>query len=203
MTDISLLQLAIDNKDVFWSLLLVFVFVVVFIPLMIRQQNINKKLQEDLNKSIVEELKSGLNRISVAVWKSTAEDTESNIIILDWAITKSNTKIISFIKKRLIQNDIHKDSDTIKRQIRADFDQNMHQFCFSVCNKFVTEVWLLWDIVEWQYDALKETILDEVFSEFFKKDTTIDKKVEVIYKTILKSNSVVVLHNIRSLLNKN
>ena len=185
----NFLTAALENKDVFTTIITLLVVFAWMIPLFKR-----------LVKQVVDEMHIWFERVSESIGKSYLSDTDEILELVSKYIKSATTNKMDFLRIRLEQNSIHEDVEWVQRQIRSKLETLSMELYIRPLNKKNTKVWLLWDYTIKTYPM--DIFLEDLFWYFFHKGYTEKQKLNYIQNTVMPEYLNRFIEHLRNDLNK-
>lgn len=151
--EIWLLQMALENKDVFTTIITLWV-VLYFTT------NSNKNIH-----NITDEIKQWFKEVASHVWTTKLTDSQIVDIARNKVWFASEAKL-SFIKQRLEKNNLKERSEIVKQHIRAELESRSNEYV-TYLNQYSTKIGKVWDFIANSFPMDK--FLDEVYDIVFRK----------------------------------
>jgi len=184
-----LLNLAVNNKDVFTTIVtLIFVFVWM-IPLF-----------KWFVGQMLKEIHIWFERISESVWKPYLSETDEILELVSKYIQSATSQKMAFLSHRLEQNAIYEDMEWVKRQIKSRLSTFSLDSYIKQLNKKNTKVWLLWDYIIKNYPM--DIFLEDLYWYFFHKTYNNSQKLNYIQNTVMPEYLNKFLEQLKNDLNK-
>jgi len=199
---IEFLNLALANKDMFTSIILIWVIVYqtrtlnsslktlkkdtvvslstlweTFISTFNKHEIEERTLQKDLVTRFIKheaDDKEQFKELQQNFWKTTLSQ-EQTLVIFRAVLDKHIRAKILFLKNKLEINWIQTRKDSLKLQIKAEFEKITQQEA-SILSWFATPAWNIWEVLLWVMKSTKDwnKFLEDVYEVFFSKEYSKD-----------------------------
>lgn len=215
----TFVEIAIANKDVFTTLILLWVGWVVIIPMFKSMLRVQTKQNEalvgevrtwfkDITNALVvhmdddkqqfSQIVKSVQDMELTIWKNVPLSNEATIELAKKFVWAAWTVKLDFIKQRLEKNNLVAREDRIKSQIKAELIRISTEEYITPLNKYNTKVWLLGTWVGNNFPM--DEFLEEIYEVIFREDSDIDRKLSDI-TTLMKSYQNELWSELRILLN--
>lgn len=173
----DIIQIAIDNKDVFTTIVVVWLIVWVFIPVW---KNELKQIRELLK---------------VQAWRVIISK-EQTLSIVKKSMLSWSYKKLDYIEKRLNKNNLKERRDIIKRQIRTELIKLSDEEYLNFLDTFCYNWFRVWDLIRkhFSFDEFIEEVFDCIFDE--RVDTQLKLKNIMEVMRVYQSECVSRINNI-------
>jgi hypothetical protein len=179
--DTKILELRIQNKDVFTTLIVLFLISVLIIPLFNKLINNLLKRLEMIEKTI----RVWLLNIQQTMWNTVLNEEQTiNLLLTNmWFVSYGKLK---FIKQIMVFNHISWRRQEIKEKIKLELWQRSNDYLHTF-KQYITPIWDLsiWlekNFWEKEFDEFIEKIVHIVYSEKYNENYR-DRDSVIEYKT--------------------
>ena len=186
----DILNIAINNKDIFTTIITIGIIFFWMIPLF---KYFIKQVLKEINKWFI--------IVSLWVWKNAVTNSEDIVELVKAFLSMSKSPILTFLRKRLIENNLDKNKELIKKEIWNKIISLNKNIYIRWLNRYNTHCWLLGNLVGDMFDM--NSFLKDIYEVIFNKDFDQNRKLDIIRETVIPKYVDALCDDIRLQLNNN